>query len=595
MPDACGHADHRIPAPVTRGGYAPAQPSRRSTTAPRGRWGADRAHPEWTRRPRDHERVPRRPLDDPRSARRPRRAAPDRVAVRAGQRPRRDARQPRRGGAARDAGHLPQLVLRVPPAAARRGRLRVPGRGPDAGQRPQRQADPGARRRRAARRALRPGARAQPHARHAGGHADPPRRLGLPQRPAGDGDVAAARVVLAALGGGDLLRGRRARGRRLGRAARRPVRALRERADAGHRGRPARRGRAARRPGARAPLELQPRRAHDPPDAALGAAGRRGHGAPGLRARRRPGHELVLQQRRAHHGDHPAQARRDPPRGQVHGVRLVEPALPARDRRPGRGRAGRLGLHRLGRPRRRAARVPRRVLGQGRPRDRRRPAAAAGAAVLPLPGAAGRRAGRAPGDRRQGPHRAGLRRALLLGRRDVRAAGVHVHPAAGGRRRAALAPQHPRHRLRARRAPGPQGRGVRLADDQRRGVLGLLARGHRGVPRQRRHRRRRHALRRGDRRQGVRARGRRRPAGGHRAAVALAGPPRQRQRVPHRRRHRPRRVLRGGRQQRLHEPHGAEEPARRRRRRGALAPRGRAAARRRPRRSRAGAVRRPRW
>ena len=234
----------------------------------------------------------------------------------------------------------------------------------------------------------------------------------------------------------------------------------------------------------------------------------------------------MLQQRRAHHGDHPAQARRDPPRGQVHGVRLVEPALPARDRRPGRGRAGRLGLHRLGRPRRRAARVPRRVLGQGRPRDRRRPAAAAGAAVLPLPGAAGRRAGRAPGDRRQGPHRAGLRRALLLGRRDLRAAGVHVHPA-----RAAADALRWRHSTLdlayAHAGPGPRGRGVRLADDQRRGVLGLLARGHRRVPRQRRHRRRRHALRRGHRRRRVRARGRRRPAGGDRPAVALAGPPRQ--------------------------------------------------------------------
>ena len=45
-----------------------------------------------------------------------------RIAVRAVQRAHRLARQPRRGRAARAAGHLPQLVLRDPPAALRRGR-----------------------------------------------------------------------------------------------------------------------------------------------------------------------------------------------------------------------------------------------------------------------------------------------------------------------------------------------------------------------------------------------------------------------------------------------------------------------------------------
>ena len=58
-------------------------------------------------------------------------ARPDRVAVRAVQRAHRAARQPRRGRAARAARHLPQLVLRAAPAALRRGRLRLPGVGPD--------------------------------------------------------------------------------------------------------------------------------------------------------------------------------------------------------------------------------------------------------------------------------------------------------------------------------------------------------------------------------------------------------------------------------------------------------------------------------
>ena len=54
-----------------------------------------------------------------------------------------------------------------------------------------------------------------------------------------------------------------------------------------------------------------------------------------------------------------------------------------------------------------------------------------------------------------------------------------------------------------------------------------------------------------------------RAAGGDRAAVALAGPPRPARRVPHRRGHRARRVLGDRRRQRLHEPHGRPEPGRR--------------------------------
>ena len=64
-----------------------------------------------------------RPRDGPRH----RRPGPRGVGVRALQRARRPARQPRRGRAARPARHLPQLGLRAAAAAVRRGRIRLPG------------------------------------------------------------------------------------------------------------------------------------------------------------------------------------------------------------------------------------------------------------------------------------------------------------------------------------------------------------------------------------------------------------------------------------------------------------------------------------
>ena len=114
----------------------------------------------------------------------------------------------------------------------------------------------------------------------------------------------------------------------------------------------------------------------------------------------------------------------------------------------------------------------------------------------------------------------------------------------------------------ARRSRGERSRG---------GVLGLPAGRHGGVPRQRRHRARGHALRGGHRRRALRARGRRAAAGRDRAAV---GQPRLPRRAPRRalldrRRDRARRVLRAGRQQPLHQPHGPGQPARRGRRRRA--------------------------
>ena len=168
----------------------------------------------------------------------------------------------------------------------------------------------------------------------------------------------------------------------------------------------------------------------------------------------------------------------------------------------------------------------------------------------------------------QGPDRPRLRRPRLLGHRDLRAAGADLHRARGRRRRAALAPRHAADQARERaRQLGLAGRGVPVAHDRRRGVLGLLAGGHRGLPHQRRHRRRGRPLRRRDRRRrrssatsGSSCWSRRRGCGARSATTTptgsfridgVTGPDEY---SAHRR------------QQRLHQPDGAAEPARRGRR-----------------------------
>ena len=104
--------------------------------------------------------VPGRAVGGPRDRAAPRQPRPDRVGVRAVQRPHRAARQPRRGRALRPARHLPRRLLRDPAAALRRGRLRLPRGRPDGGQRHQRQDHPPAGRGRAVRRPLRRAAQA---------------------------------------------------------------------------------------------------------------------------------------------------------------------------------------------------------------------------------------------------------------------------------------------------------------------------------------------------------------------------------------------------------------------------------------------------
>ena len=150
----------------------------------------------------------------------------------------------------------------------------------------------------------------------------------------------------------------------------------------------------------------------------------------GHRGQRRP---------RPLHAGRPDPARRIAEAGQVPGLRLVLAAVGPGAARPGRGGAGHRQARRLGPAGARAARAARPALGRGRRRDRGRRRAAAGRPGGHVPRPAGRAARRAAADPGQGPHRPRLRRAHLLGHRDLRAAGAHLHRAARGARRAALA------------------------------------------------------------------------------------------------------------------------------------------------------------
>ena len=216
----------------------------------------------------------------------------------------------------------------------------------------------------------------------------------------------------------------------------------------------------------------------------------------------------------------------------------------------------------LGRAARRAARLPRRLLGARRRRGRGRRRAPAGGALRALPRAAGGRARRAARDPGQGADRPRLRRPRLLGHRDLRAAGAHLHRARTPPRDA-LRWRHSTLDLARERA---RQLGLRGAAFPWRTIRGEECSGYwpagtaafhinadiaDAVVRYVAHRRR-----------GVRARRRPRAARRDGAAVALARPPRRGRALPHRRRHRARRVQRDRRQQRLHEPDGAAEPAR---------------------------------
>ena len=229
---------------------------------------------------------------------------------------------------------------------------------------------------------------------------------------------------------------------------------------------------------------------------------------------------------------------------QVPRVRVVEPALDCRrcatrstPRSPPPSATGWDGAAR------RPARVPRRLLGPRRRRDRRRPRAAAGGALRALPGAAGRRARRAARDPGQGADRPRLRRPHVLGHGDLHAAGADLHRARRRARRAALAPLDARPRRGAR--PASCGSRARRSRGGRSAARSARATGRRARRRSTSTptsptRSRRYVGATGDEafERGPGARAARRD----RAAVALGRPPRRARRLPDRRRDRARRV-----------------------------------------------------
>ncbi len=375
------------------------------------------------------------------------------------------------------------------PLPVRGGRLRLPRVRADRGQRDQRQADPAAGRRRAVRRPVRRAEPARAGARPARRHA----------APGGEWCSPAGRTV-------------RVRTTRLVSFTQRAVAAIRVRGGAG--GRP--------RSGWWCSPSWSPTRncphGHGPAGRGGAGAAAAGRGATRRTRRRRlhrihrtrasglrvaAGMEARGRRPGAHHDragggrDWAGSPRRACSPGErlrlvkFVSVRLVGAAVAAGAARPGRRRRwpppkltgwdGLLAEQRA---------LPGRVLGRCGRRGRGRPGGAAGGPVRAVPRAAGRRPGRGAADRGEGPDRSGLRRARVLGHRDLRPAGAHLHPAPAAadalRWRHSTLPAGPG----AGRAAGPARRRVPLADDPRPGVLGVLAGRHRGVPHQRRHRRR---------------------------------------------------------------------------------------------------------
>ena len=226
------------------------------------------------------------------------------------------------------------------------------------------------------------------------------------------------------------------------------------------------------------------------------APGRCRDGAPDHRPR---GHERRgVGSGRCVAGDHrrPGTAGRHAATREVHRIRLVVAAEPVGRPRSGRGCDRRSEARGLGRAGDRTATVPRRLLGRRGRGGRRRRSHPTGGALRPVPRVAGGRPRRATPHRREGPHRHRLRRPRLLGHRDVRARHAAAHVSGGIGRCAAVARAHAAGGARTRGQTGPRRRGLPVADDQRAGVLGLLAGRNCCVPRERRHRRRHAAPRR---------------------------------------------------------------------------------------------------
>ncbi len=142
---------------------------------------------------------------------------------------------------------------------------------------------------------------------------------------------------------------------------------------------------------------------------------------------------------RPRHGDGPGRGRKAVTPDQVHRLRLVERTLDARGARPGRGALAEARHTGWGQPLPPSARVPGRVLGPRRRRDRGRAPPSAGAALRDVPRPAGGGTQRGAGDSGQGADRVGLRRPCVLGHGGIRPADAQLLLPRGGSRCAALA------------------------------------------------------------------------------------------------------------------------------------------------------------
>ena len=297
----------------------------------------------------------------------------------------------------RPARHLPQRLLRDAAAALRRGRLRLPRGRPDRGERDQRQDHPAAGRRRAVRHPLRRAASATSACwTCAPACCGATRRLALSRGPARAGQLHrlvsfVQRSVAAILYEVEAVDAAA--------AGRRPVGAGRQRAAAG-RSPPirARRPRCGRRwtPSRPSTATLARRCSPTRPTQRPADGGRDGSRGRGAARHRRPAAESTEDEARV------TVAADLAPGERLRIVKLLaygwssQRSLPAvRDqvaRRAGRGKA-----HGLGRPARRPARVPRRLLGARRRGDRGRRRAPAGRPLRAVPHAAGGRARRSSG------------------------------------------------------------------------------------------------------------------------------------------------------------------------------------------------------
>ena len=336
------------------------------------------------------------------TAARPGPARADRVGVRAVQRPHRAARQPGRGRAARPAGHATSTASTSCGRCPTRRPATAPGVRPDGHQRDQRQAHPPARRRRAVRRPLRRAARPRARARL-------PRRGADRAPPSGSRRPGSAvRVSSTRLVSFTPARGSRRSATRSSRSTARPrswcspswwptssCPRQRRPAGGGRAGPPLdRRVPRRRRTGARSCVHST---------TAQRAAGRRGDGPPDRGPDRAPRSTSRPPRRRPGHRD------RGPEPGQrLRVVKFVAYGWSARALAAGasvtRSAAAlaQAQQHRLGRAARRAARLPRRLLGARRRRGRRGRRGPAGGALRAVPRAAGRRPGGATGDPAKG-------------------------------------------------------------------------------------------------------------------------------------------------------------------------------------------------